>query len=74
MLEVERELKLEAYENVKRLYSQVEQLEENAPSVNETSYRQNRNSTAWNQRQRKSSQFTTIDYSALRYVLSLDSL
>lgn len=74
MLEVERDLKLEAYENVKRLYSQLEILEENTPSVNDNSHRQSRNSTAWNQRQRQPSQFATVDYSALRLNFCLDFL
>ena len=67
MLDVERDLKLEAYENVKRLYSQLEQLEEvNAGTDLRESTRMSICSTSWNQRQRKLSQFGTVDHSAIR--------
>lgn len=65
MLDVERDLKLEAYENVKRLYSQLEQLEE-VNTGNDQSTRMSICSTSWNQRQRKLSQFGTIDHSGIR--------
>lgn len=71
MLDVERDLKLEAYENIKRLYSQLEQVEETNTGIDQST-RMSICSTSWNQRQRKLSQFSTVDHSAIRYYFTVN--